>query len=233
MRSHFMRTMRRRQTLQLVGSLYSASGGSDVTSRVISLNGTLSGGIGSAPSADDLVIVAVGTDESSNTDLGATGYTELVDLYANAGVSQDPNLGVFYKRLTGSDLSVTITSSSAAIMECVVFVVRGSDDTSPIDVTTVSQVAATSAKPDPPSITPVTPGAMVLAVGVGVSTNAAVALTHGGLFSLREGGDTYVRTAVGIASSSWSAGAVNPAAFTGGGTLTGAASATIAIRPGY
>jgi hypothetical protein len=134
------------------------------TTLTIPLTG-LSGGLDSAPSIGDVVIVCVGFKSSVDRTLSSDTYTKLADLKAEGG-EEDAQLGVFYKRLTDVETSTVITFnvSPNVSMRCAIHVWRNVDATNPIDVTTTTAIGDVGV-PNSPPITPVSNGAVVIAVG--------------------------------------------------------------------
>src|SRR5690606_6793774 len=90
---------------------------------------SLTGGIASAPAANDVVILVLGIGSTSNVAKTITGWTPVVDLYAND--TWDANLLVYTKVMSGSpDTTITIpggTGSSSNGAGIAVHVWRGVD----------------------------------------------------------------------------------------------------------
>lgn len=205
----------------------------------------LTGGIAAAAAEGDVVLVAIAARTASGsantTAMTTTGYTALASLYAqDAGRTV---LSVFWKRLGASpDATVAgYTSLDGDYRVMAVQVWRGISAATPFDVTTATATAINAGVPDPPSITPATPGAIIVAVGAaaGAATggNYVVALTApagmdrlvGGLSVA--GADGYM--AAGLAAYNWVGGAYDPAAFGGGNasSYNSWAAVTLALRP--
>ncbi len=222
--------------LTFVGSKTGAGTGATYS---VDLTG-LTGGVGTAAKAGDLVICLVGSGSSADLAIGVSSpgdYTELVELVGSD--SRVSNFSVNWKLMGPTpDTSVTVVgeNNSANGGAAVVFVLRGADRITPIDVATTSITGTNGALPDPPAITPITPGAWIVVCGVGTGDSTPVAQTvpsgYGNAVSVLGTGST--RSAVtSIASKAWTSGAENPAAWTGGETTVSDAwcAATIAIRP--
>jgi hypothetical protein len=145
--------------IEFVGAVTTSTSGS------LSLT-SLTGGLASAPAEDDIVIVVLSGNATSDVDISVSGYTEIADLYANASII-DTQLGVYYKIMGGSpDTSVTIPSLTG--LRCVVQVWRGIDTTTPQDTTRTTATKTNSSVPDPPSITTISNDALVvIASGAG------------------------------------------------------------------
>lgn len=127
----------------------------------------LTGGIGSAVQAGDLVIVTSGWSSAANGNPGITSpatHTEVADLYANA--TNDGNMAMSYFIAASTPpTSITVTGTTDnSVVSLMVF--RGVDQTTPIDATTTTATGTTGFDPDPPAITPVTTGAAVVIGGL-------------------------------------------------------------------
>lgn len=212
---------------------------------------TLTGGIASAPAAGDIVIVGNGHPQPSNADVGVStaGYTELADLYSNGSI-YDTNLSVSYKVMSDPpDTSVTVARNAAAANGTtvnpaisVVHVWRNVDQTTPIDVTTVTATGVDSALPDAAAITPVTAGAVIVVIGASArgDTTPTLFTTPSG-FGNSVAGYNYnsaqtlpkVILMEAASYSAWTSGSYNPAAWTGGESDTGNswAAVTLVLRP--
>lgn len=194
---------------------------------------------------DDLVIFACGSSTGSDLDMqmSTAGYTEICDLYANAG-SADANLGVFYKKMGASvdttAAAVTNTGSSVSNI-ATMFVFRGVNTSTPLDVTVTTATGTGSSLPDPPSITPTTAGSWIVVVGEGAHPSSGAAYSAPGDLSSTTNhwrSDTAAPESnscmIGVGlKTDWSSGAFNPAVWTGGssGVNDGWAACTIALRP--
>lgn len=195
----------------------------------------LVGGTDYAPGPYDTVVVAYSNAGAADRNLAASGYTEIADLYAND--TADANLGVFRKTmgaLPDSQVSLTAFAEENA---AVVHVWRNADLVTPMDVAAVTFSGTDGGVPNPPTITPVTEGAVILAIGhAAAPTGVGAELTHADLDNLQStllDGVTYGNM-IAMGSVEWPGdGAYNPAAFGGGTSNTGAsrASVTLALRP--
>jgi hypothetical protein len=209
------------------------------TTSTTNLNLTnLTGGINNAPWADDIVVIFYGigrADESTNT-ISVSGYTSLglsrpEDTYATS-------LDVSYKIMgstpdTSATLSSTISVENAAAVAVHVF--SGVNTATPMDVTSTVATNSSSAIPNPPAITPVTVGAVVVAGGAAGHNDGTDTFSSSDLTSFRTSGanDTY-DVSIGAGYVRWVSGAVNPAAFTWTGTDNNdysSAARTLALRP--
>lgn len=195
--------------------------------------------------ADDIVLVAVNcasTVDRTEAQLLPSGYTAAhTDLYQND--SNDTNLLVSYKVMGASpDSSVSIPASNAttAGVAYAIYVFRGVDTSTPLDVTPVTAGAINTGIANAGAISPSSDGAWIVAV-------AAAAVAAGAAFTNPSGMSAttnHFRSAtittttndanIGVAlKTDWASGSFDPAAF-GGSTSTNTgswAAVTIALRP--
>lgn len=224
-------------SLLYVGGKSAAIASSVSSSNSVPLSG-LSGGIGTSAAIGDLVIVAFATGSNQDRTLSiTTGYTLIgSELYANAS-STDSNLRVAYKRLTAVDANVTIgpTQSSNDSGAVAIHVWRGTNATTPIDVTPTTATGTTGGQPNPPSITPVTAGAVIICAGGSAFFSGNSTFTSGlSNFQTAAEGTPIYKGNVGMGSFAWTSGAYDAAAFGGGAGGSGNYAWTaisFAIRP--
>jgi hypothetical protein len=190
----------------------------------------LTGGSDAAPSAGDIVILAIGDlDSIDHTEIITTAdYTTIADLYVN-DVS-DANLLVAYKVLPTAETGIIIDPVSNCVVA--IHVWRGVNAT-PLDVASTTATGTDSGLPNPPAITPTTAGAVVIAIGVG-GYQSSVAFGSSDLenfVTLAVEAGT-LDPAIGIGSFEWVSGSFDPATWTGT-TSTNAswAAVTLALRP--
>ena len=204
----------------------------------LSLTG-LTGGSDSAPIAGDIVVIISGAPETADTNVSITtsGYTNQ-ELYAND--TRDAN-GVFaYKIMGGTpDTTVAIPATSASTVRgsVVARVYRGVDQTTPIDVAVTTATGANGDRANSPSITPVTAGAKILALGFATNP-ASTSGTATGPANMADfitvvGSGSGRSSIAGMASQDWTSGAFDPAAWTA--TTNNANDSwvafTVALRP--
>jgi hypothetical protein len=202
---------------------------------------SLTGGIASAPAAGDLVIIYFGTGSTADRNLVVSGYTEIVELYSND--TFDTNLVVASKFMGGTpDTSITLTGGTLNTSDAgavVVQVWRGVDQTTPLDVTETTATGINSALCDPPAITPVTNGAVIVSGGAGANnsvffdSNAGYSSSDLTGFITRTANDTNDVT-IGLGYHVWTSGAFDPAQFTfafSDSTSFSWAAVTLALRP--
>jgi hypothetical protein len=228
--------------LEYVGGVTGQGTGASYT---ISLNGTLTGGIASSPSPGDVVVVASGFGGTANgtASLTVSGNSTGAYTAAHAGLysddTWDTNFRVFYARqgaTPDTQLTIERVSNTAYGGATAVHVWRGVDPTTPMDVTPVTATGINGSRPNPPAITPITPGAVVLACGCGMQTSTGSAFTvpsgmQNGVSVNSDGSTSDCGTF--IASISWTSGSYDPAQATGGTTSTSSswAASTLALRP--
>lgn len=236
--SPFLYTAPPASSIQYVGGkTWTTTGTSGTTS--VSLT-DLTGGLASAPAAGDFVIVAynVGGNLDPDRDVQVTtGYTEVADIFGNSFMQA--NLGVFYKFMPGTpDTTVTMGQTFGSGIyggAAVIQVWRGVNVTTPMDVTATTAVATGTSNPNPPSITPGTSGAIIIAAGGGaLNQSGSWSHTSSDLSNFRT---DYVNTvadvSIGMGSYAWTSGAFDPAEWAGG-EVTGNnawAAVTMALRP--
>jgi len=182
----------------------------------------------------DIVIVASCRRHTANlAQTTPAGYSVLVpNVYSN-GATQDTNLIVFYKFMgTTPDTSFTMPASGVAAggSSFTVHVFRGVQTLDTGSPQTASGVGATAT--DPPSVTPVTAGAVIYVAGGACASTAHTLMTApanitgAGANSFQSQDPSQANCAAGV-HAGWVSGAFNPAAFGGGNT--GAAGSWAAI----
>lgn len=218
-----------------------ASTGGTTAALTLPLTG-LTGGSSSSAQAGDLAVVVAA--QSDNTDfamaMNTAGFVEDAELWSND--TRQCNMGTWHKILTSTDIStgsveVKGSNDSQRGETAILHVWRNVDPTTPLDVAVQTATGINSALADPPSITPVTTGAVVLGLTASTSdssptafstpadgTNFAQEINHGGS---NRGGISTVR------SLAWTGGAVDLAALTGGESVAfdSWAAVTLALRP--
>lgn len=199
---------------------------------------TLTGGIASAPAANDIVVVTVAVGYVGDLSVGVltSGYTEISELWSNDVV--DTNLSVSTKIMGATpDTSVSVTGRGVTTAGgvAIVQVYRGVDLTTPLDVTPTTASTINTVLPNPPAITPVTSGALIVAIGAGAHTRdlAAFSASYLSNFSYAIYNSTQDITA-GMGNITWTGGTYDPAIWTFERTDSvdySNASVTIALRP--
>lgn len=223
--------------LSYVGGLTSTFAGAASGSQTISINGTLTGGSNTSPSANDIVIVVYATGSAADRAIGVTtaGYTEEAELYSN-GTSYDTNLSFSWKRMGATvDTSVVVnaTGNNADAGAVAIHVWRGVDTVTALDVADTVATGTGTGRPNPAAITPVTTGAVIIVAGGGSAATGAV-YTASYLSNFRTATSADTNDAmVGIGSVAWTSGAYDPAVWTGGTTNAADswAAVTAVLRP--
>lgn len=224
MRSHFLRA--RRRVLTYVGGASGSNTAGDATYAVSLTSISLMSG--------DLIVVGIGCTTISDRAISTpSGFTELFDLYANDNL--DANLAVSYKVSDGTETSITVTGAGAADYGAVsvVHVWRGVDQATPIDVTSTTATITNTGVPDPPSITPITRGAVILGFGyatAGTTLTAPSGTSNSvGLRALATNGSGF---GIVCSHTAWTSGAYDMGNFGGSTTNTNSCcAAAVALRP--
>jgi hypothetical protein len=221
--------------IAFVGS-FSPTGPGSSASWTISYAGNLTGGLSTSPQGGDLVVVIVGASNSAARTFTAvtSGYTKVAELYANnTGSTADAIFAVFIKIMGSTpDTNFEVSFSANIFPEAIVYCLRNVDGTTPQDATATTATTVTNGTvPNPAAITPVTLGAAVVACAVASGTGTVTALTSSDLSNFATGGSGFARLGIGVIYD-WSSGAVDPAAFGGGGAnIRATAAVTLALRP--
>lgn len=227
-----------RTPIQYVGGTTAQITGSTSTTTSISLT-ALTGGMDTQPREGDVVIVYYGTGSTVDRAIGVTtaGYTEIVELYSNDNL--DTNLSVSYKAMSSTpDTSVVVsgTGNNADSGSVVIKVFRNVDLGNILDVTSTTATGIDSVLCNPPAITPVTVGAVIVSGGSGAHTQGVQTFSSSDLvnFSSVGGPDNTTDSTTGMGFYNWISGAVDPAAFTFSTTNSvnfSWAAVTLALRP--
>lgn len=205
-------------TIEYVGTLNRTGAGT------ISLT-ALTGGVSSSVAENDVVFVLASGNPSATTNIdmsgvvSTSGYTLATELYGNS--TQDCNFALFYKKMGSSpDSTVTLTSTA---YDSRVYVWRGLDTTTPIDVT-ITTATGTTDNVNSPSITPISTGAVVLSLGA--QTGFSTPTAPSGY------GNVGNNNRCVAASKAWTSGAEDPGAWSAssGGAYAWCA-CSVALRP--
>lgn len=204
----------------------------------------LTGGSGSTAQTGDIVVLVISdhypADGTAGISVNTSGYTAIDGGGIWSNDSRDTNARLFYKVMGATpDTTVSVhdgNSGGDVSGVCVVHVWSGVDTTTPMDVTTTKTSGGNTGTPNPPSITPVTAGAIVLAVGSGSSTSAQTPTAPTGYSNLKSASQVQSSQAStsAIASKAWSgSGAEDPGTFGSMSTSTSDSwvAYTVALRP--
>lgn len=196
----------------------------------------LTGGLASQPADGDYVVsfFTANTESNRRPTLTITGNNSGSHGALTARIVGDATFDcvayAFGQRMGATpDTEVTRsgTGNSADWGTLSFHVWRGVDSVTPMDVTPTT-AGGTPGRPNPPSITPITSGAMLLVMGGSVTDAAYVA---GYLSNFIQCLDAAEFVGAGIGNVAWTSGAYDPAAWTGGFGGGSYAAATIALRP--
>lgn len=182
----------------------------------------------------DFVLAFHSHNNGSNAVMTVTtsGYTQLFDLYASD--SRDCNVGLNYKIMgdpVDTDVSFSVVPAGGYGNSNIVAVFRNVDQTNPLDVTPAGAVGSNSAIPNPPAITPITPGALIV-TAVNSACIEGVIWTPPEDYTVLATGDGY-QNLTAIATKVWSgSGAEDPGAWSITSTTSDSwAAMTLALRP--
>lgn len=229
--------------IEFVGSAALGKVGSTSASSTIALNSGLTGGIASSVSEGDLVIAIFGS-ASDNADRtlsitdGTTDYT-LIGTEQFSADTEATNLRIAYKFMgVTPDASTTFgpTGNNSDAGATMVYVLRGVDQTTPLDVAVTAATGANTTLVNPPAITPMTTGAWVICVGAGAHTGAVDTYSSSDLsgFATKGGANDSNDVSIGAGYFAWTSGAFDAAQWTHThtpGTTNSWASTSIALRP--
>lgn len=238
--------------LQYVGGLVRSGVGTTSNFELADLgDGVLTGGIAATPSQGDLIVVALAfnVDDTKQISFRIRDdinvlYTQIADIYSVD--TEEVQLQVGYKFHGASSESVRVSNNSSSgggtadidqAYAAVIHVWRGVDPSTPLDVAIQSQGFTNTGIPNPPAITPVTTGSVVLAIGASGHDGGVDTFTSSDLSNFRTaGGDDTHDVSIGMGSIAWTGGAVDPAAFgwtQSNSSLYAAAAVTLALRPTF
>jgi hypothetical protein len=187
----------------------------------------------------DLVIVAsaaVHEYARSTTVYTPDGYNLISQLYAND--TRDASFSLMWKIMGETPdtiINVRGAQSNYYGSGTVVQVWRNVDQTNPLDVAPVTATGINASTPNPPVITPVTPGAVVLTAVAATAGSGGTTLTppagtenHTALKCTDSGSIT-----IGVASLSWESGEVDLPAWAASASTTSDSwcAFTLALRP--
>ncbi len=204
--------------IQFVGGNTAAKGGG-AGNTTIALDSGLTGGIAASVATDDLVIAVFATGSTADRTLAITsGYTLInAELYANDATT-DTNLRVAYKFMGGTpDTTTTFgpTGNTADAGAMAVYVFRGVDLTTPLDVAAVAASGTDTSRANPPSILPVTAGAFIVCIGAAGHLGGADTFTSSDMTAfLTIGSNDANDVTIGVGHKpDWVSGAFDAAAF--------------------
>lgn len=193
----------------------------------------LTGGIASSPSAGDIVIVYFGVTIASDATMGFTtsGYAELYETFVSASVAT--NMLVGYKMMGSTpDSNVTVNASATTRgWSIAIAVFRGVNQTTPFDAA-FTTASSTASMPNPPAITPVTVGSVVVSGAIGSASGSSGVFASSDLSGFFTASGTLSNSnTVGVGYSDWTGGSFDPSVFTGTTTQSAWSALTLALKP--
>lgn len=237
---HALRALQKASSAPIyVGGRTASFVGSSGTNTDISLSGTLSGGVATSPAQDDVIVLVYSTGSIANRSIkvNTAGYL-LVGEKDYSNDTYDNNLVIYVKTAGSSETTVqvgpTLNVNDAGAVA--IHVWRNID--LDILVEKVEQASIiNTALINPPSITPVTSGAIVIAGGGSGHITSLVYNTPALLsnFIQTNGSDTY-DTTVAIGSGTWTSGVFDVGQFSLNSGVDSASysnnSFAMALKPG-
>lgn len=226
------------------GQMIPVNGGTVTADHTISLTGGISSTLATGDFLWICYMVANANRAPALTISGNnTGsYARRISILADE-TTADAVLQTFVKVQSGTPDTILTRSGTGNINDRGILALRAYrnvDQVTPLDLTELSATTLNTGFPDPPSITPVTAGAWVLACGNRATTLTTIAnFTTSDLTALQAdqtqgfgSGGFHCLALVGH-KTDWTSGAVNPAAFTGpsGSLAEGACAVTYVLRP--
>jgi hypothetical protein len=219
---------------------WKAVGANSGSNAVVSLTALVDGSASAAATGDEVILVAAGSSGIDAAPSGPDGtWTEIIaNIFINDSFKS--NLRAWRKRMGAvPDTSVTVSlvNNSAGGGGAIAVVARGVDAATALDVAVVTTSDVNSAMVNPPAITPVSAGALILAGGFGSSDTTPTAFTGPanmtGFHQAQGAGSTRGGVIGAAVKTDWTAGAFDPDAFTGGETSVSCSwiGFSIALRP--
>lgn len=216
------------------------------TSATLNLPTTgLTGGIDTQARTGDLLIVASGWTSTTDGNPGVLDatytWTEVADLWANDAA--DAHLSVAYAHASSSPPATLSVSGNGYVGNgggAVLYVLRGHDSGTPMDVAATSAAVINGNIVTPVAITPTTSGAVLVAIGLGglVTANGItisdLSLGFAGKAIFQTTVGTTRNSAFGVCHKLWrNVGAETPGVWTFSGTNVNHSycTVTLAIRP--
>lgn len=164
------------------GATQTAAGGT--ANITVTLN-ALTGGIATAPAANDIVIIAISIGATTSKTYRITGYTQIASLYAND--TYDANLQVGWKLMPSTpDTTATITGGSGATADSMTIAVqvwRNVDTTTPIGSTPTGASILNTAIPAFNALSPTTSGSVIICTAGAGHIGAAATYTASTLYN--------------------------------------------------
>jgi hypothetical protein len=226
--------------IQYVGGVLNGRAGATTTTNQ-SLT-ALTGGIGSAPQAGDLVLVYISIGTAAGytpSNYTPSGYAS-IGAYVSVGAANYTYTDTAWKFMTSTpDTSVTIPSSGNArnAQSWAIQVFRGVDPTFNPFYAHSAAAGSASGRPNPAAITPSTAGSWITYFGASAAATGAAYTAPTGFATnwlSRTTADTYDSMIGAGYYTGWTSGSYDPAAITEGGTTNSAdtwVAVAIALKP--
>ena len=205
------------------------------------------GGGGVVPATGDFILVwAVHAGTANNTGIRSAISSNSTGAFSNTTALQQGVSDTNYcssapvhqfKGVSDTTINVGGVNAVPNTIGFIAIALRGVDTGSPLDVTPTEAAGASTGASNPPSITPVTAGALILALyGAAQGTGAAFTAAPSGMtkyfknFEVLNGQDTAMAIAV---KDDWISGAFDPGTCSGGTTAASDSwtGVTVALRP--
>jgi hypothetical protein len=206
--------------IEFVGGAVANKAGATSGNTTITLSSGLTGGIAAAVATNDLVIAVFGSASTADRTLAITDGTNpytLIDSELYSDDLFDTNLRVAYKFMGGTpDTTTTFgpTGNAADAGGMAVYVFRGVDTSTPLDVAAVPATGNGSGLPNPAGITPTTAGAFGVFAGATAHNGGSDTFTSSLANFRTTGANDNNDVTIGIGHvNDWTSGEINPAAF--------------------
>lgn len=197
---------------------------------------SLSGGLGTEPIENDIVIIGLALGTQSLRNVSCSFGTLIATLSSDD--SFDSVFHARYKVMTGTpdtSFSITGTGNVTDSLGYCVHVWRNIDTATPLDVAATTATGLNDAIPTFPAITPTTAGAIIIAIGGAGGGTLDTFTDPGSVTNFLQGWgvDTQDGNACMFSYESWTSGAYNPPSpgGGGGGGTSAWTACTIALRP--
>lgn len=221
--------------IEFVGGTIAGKAGSTSGFTQIRLDTGLTGGIRDHVEPGDLVIGVFASGSTTQRLLSINTFSNVASGYGND--DRDTNLQVGFKSMGATPDAAAFFGPTGSVDDAgvtAVYVFSGVALDSPLDVPAVPIAGSDTRRPTPFPITPVTPGAKIVAIGAGTTGGSASFSAPPALasfISLGSAGTTGV--GLGIGQANWTGGQFAPGQFASGGTSTSDswAAVTLALRP--
>jgi hypothetical protein len=201
---------------------------------------SLVGGLASAPEIGDYIMVCCGWSRAGTTTTWLStipvGLSSIVSRIASDTIDSSIHLyGGFYEAGTATGGVVASPGNASANMVAI-YVFRGVDPTTPLDVTPTSVIRTNGCDITMPSITPVTAGAKIVCFAASASQSGAnTYIDPAGFVDIHkkgQNGSTEDGSIIEATYNDWTSGPFAPGIFdfSGGDSFSSACGITVALR---